>query len=310
MRVLGRILLVDDDPSFLQLYRSRLLGEGYLVEVATTFSEAIEWLERGGWDVVLVDQKLSGSDGPDCGLDLVVEVSRLVPQAKTILVTGHATEQAVARAFRDGAYDYLEKGPIFRVLLLAKLRNALEAVRSIHYGELSDGEVELVIRDTWAEVEAEVDPFRKGKLLEDLLVLIFKTIPGFRHASARRRNEEEEIDVVVRNESADPFWVNERTSYILVECKNWTRKAGATEIRSFLWKLSRKYNRSRLGLFIAPGGFTGPFKSDLRAERRDDFLVILIGREELRSFVFATDRNVFLKELHERAVLELQGEPR
>jgi DNA-binding response OmpR family regulator len=310
VRPTGRILIVDDDPSFLQLYRARLGGEGYLVDVATTFSAALTLLDQGGWDVVLVDQKLEGPEGPDRGIDLVAEVHRRAPSAKTILVTGHASERAVARAFQEGAYDYLEKGPIFRVLLLAKLRNALEAVRAHHFGELSEGEAESAIRDTWTLVETETDPNRKGKLLEDLMVLVLKTIPGFRHASARRRNEEEEIDVVIRNESVDPFWVNERTSYILAECKNWTRPAGATEIRSFLWKLSRKYNRSRLGLFIAPGGFSAPLKSDLHGERRDDFLVLLLGREDLRGLVLAPDRNAFLKALHERAVLEMHGELR
>jgi CheY-like chemotaxis protein len=307
---MGRVLIIDDDPSFLCLYRSRLGGEGYLVETATDIAEALARLDQGGWDVVLVDQKLDGREGPDKGLDLVGEIGKRAPNAKTILVTGYATESAVGRAFQEGAYDYLEKGPIFRVLLLAKLRNALEAVRAHHFGELTSEEAEVAIQGTWSAVETETDPNRKGKLLEDLMVLLFKTIPGFRHASARRRNEEEEIDVVIRNESVDPFWVNERTSYILAECKNWTRPAGATEIRSFLWKLSRKFNRSRLGLFIAPGGFSGPLKTDLHGERRDDFLVLLIGREDLRGFVFAPDRNAFLKKLHERAVLETHGEAR
>jgi hypothetical protein len=48
------------------------------------------------------------------------------------------------------------------------------------------------------------------------MVLLFKTIPGFHQVSVRRRNEVEEIDLLIRNESADPLWVNERTSYILV----------------------------------------------------------------------------------------------
>lgn len=310
MRPMGRILIIDDDPSFLQLYRARLGAEGYLVETADEIEKALARLDQGGWDVVLVDQKLDGKTGPDTGLDLVSEVSRRAPLAKTILVTGYATEAAVTRAFQDGAYDYLEKGPIFRVLLLAKLRNALEAVRAHHFGELSSDEAEAAIRDTWAATESETDPNRKGKLLEDLMVLVFKTIPGFRHASARRRNEEEEIDLVIRNESTDPFWVNERTSYILAECKNWTRPAGATEIRSFLWKLSRKFNRSRLGLFIAPGGFSAPLRSDLHGERRDDYLVLLINKADLRELVHAPDRNAYLKKLHERAVLELHGENR
>lgn len=307
MKSTGRILIIDDDPSFLKLYENRLGSEGYLVETAPDASEARVKLDQPGWDAVLVDQKLQGREGPDSGLDLLAEIARRAPGAKTILVTAYATPSAITRAFQEGVYDYLQKDELFGVLLLAKLRNAIQAVRAQRIGELTSEEAEEAIRETWTAVETETDPNRKGKLLEDLMVLLVKTVPGFHQADARRRNDVEEIDVIIRNESTDPFWVNERTSYVLVECKNWTKPVGVGDLRSFVWKLARRYGRCRLGFFVAMGGFTSSFKDDLRGERSDDILVVLLDRDALRDLVLAKDRNAFLKKLHEQAVVELNG---
>jgi ActR/RegA family two-component response regulator len=307
MRPTGKILIIDDDPSFLKVYENRLGAEGYLVETATTVSEALAKLDQPGWDVVLLDQKLQGPGDADSGLDLLSEIAMRAPRAKTILVTGYASDEAITRAFREGVYDYLEKNSVFRVLLLAKLRNAVEAVRAQRFGELNSEETEAAIRETWSAVEAEADANRKGKLLEDLMVLLFKTIPGFHQATPRRRNDVEEIDIVIRNESTDPLWVNDGTPYILVECKNWSKPVGAGEIRTFFGKLERRFGRCRLGFFVAPGGFTGPFQDDLRTERKGNILVIPVDREALRGIVLSTDRNATLKKLHERAVIEQNG---
>jgi CheY-like chemotaxis protein len=307
MKSTGKILIIDDDPSFLKLYDSQLGEEGYLVETAADSTAALAKLDQPGWDVVLIDQKLQGPTGPDAGLDLIVEVARRAPAAKAILVTAYATTSAITRAFREGVYDYLQKDEFFSVLLRAKLRNATETVRAQRLGSLTLDETEAAIQDAWSAVETERNAHRKGKLLEDLMVLLFKTIPGFHQVSVRRQNEIEEIDLVVRNESNDPLWVNERTSYILAECKNWSKPVGVNELRNFIWKLGRRFGRCRLGLFIAPGGFTGPFKETLRTESKDDLLVVLVEHDALRDLVLSTDRNASLKKLHERAVVELNG---
>jgi hypothetical protein len=139
------------------------------------------------------------------------------------------------------------------------------------------------------------------------MVLLFRTIPGFHQVSVRRRNELEEIDVLIRNESTDPLWVNERTSYILVECKHWSKPVDVGELRSFAWKIQHRFGRCRLGFFVAPGGFTSAFKEALRAEAKDDVLVVLVDRDALRELVLSADRNAALKRLHERAVVGQNG---
>lgn len=303
----GKILIVDDDAAFLRMYESRLGEEGYIVETARDVPAALVKLDEVGWDAILIDQKLQGEGGPDSGLDLIGEAVGRAPRAKTFLVTAYATQRAISRAFREGAYDYLQKDELFSALLLPKLRNAVEAVRALRMAELSAIEIEAGIRTLWANIESERDANRKGKLLEDLMVLIFKTVPGFHQTTPRRQNEIEEIDLLIQNASTDPLWVNERTSYILVECKHWSKPVGTPELTLFIHKLMSRFGRCRLGFFVAPGGFAGTMRDALLAQRAGDHLVVLVDRNALRELVHSTDRNAVLKKLHERALVEMNG---
>jgi CheY-like chemotaxis protein len=302
----GKILIIDDDAAFRRMYEERLGEEGYIVETAVDRQAAIAKLDHAGWDAILIDQKLQGEGGPDTGLDLIVEAARRAPRAKTFLVTAYATRGAIARAFREGAYDYLQKDELFSALLSPKLRNAIEAVRAMHLAEMTPAETDAQIRAVWGSIEVEKDPNRKGKLLEDLMVWLFKTVPGFHQTTPNRQNEIEEIDLLIQNASTDAFWSKE-SPYLLVECKNWSNPVGVTELRSFLHKLERRFGRARLGFFVAVGGFKGTFKEALLAERRGDLMVVLIDRDALAELVLAPDRNAVLKRFHEQALMALNG---
>jgi len=297
----GRILIIDDDHLFLETYEDLLSAWGYKVESATTRTKALERLDEPGWSVVLVDQKLDGPGGGDDGLDLIAEVGIRAPGAKAILVTAYASNEAVERAFKDGAYDYLEKRSVFAALLRVKVRNAMEAVRERWLGALDEGETEKAIRATWEAVRSENDRNRKGLLLEQLMTLLFKTIPGLERLDTRLKNEVEELDVLVRNDATDPFWQKE-SPYILVECKNWSGHVGTKDLRDLFGKFEARYKRCRLALFVAAGGFADTIRQDLRSRAREDLLVMLVGPGDLEDLVRSADRSAVLKEIHQRAV--------
>lgn len=306
MRPAGRILIVDDDRMFLDTYRDLLSRDGYTVETATTREAALERLDENDWDVVLLDQKLLGRSGPDQGLELVEEVRARAPAAKPIIVTAYATEQSIQRAFDLGVYDFLEKSGAFEHLLRAKVRNALETVREREMGYLGDEAAEQRIASTWSSLAQEQDPNRKGLLLEELLLLLFRSIDGFQNISTRRKSEYEEIDLMIRNESPDPFWSRE-SPYILVECKNWSRPVGRDQLDIFRAKLERRFGRAKLGFFVAAGGFTKGFLGSRMHAGQGDVLVVCVGPEGLAQLVASTDRNATLKELHDRAIVEVNG---
>ncbi len=298
MTVGPKILIVDDDPSFVQAYRAILQEEGYSAESATTRGEALARLDAGDWTVVLIDQRLRGADGPDSGLDLLDEVSRRSPGTKSIVITAYAESGAIERAFAMGAFDYLEKTEVLDALLRIKLRSAWDSVRARDASALARGQLDTQLLDTWHAAATEPDRNRKGALLEEAMDTLFRTMPGFVVADKRRRNEIEELDLIVRNESTDPFWSHEGP-YILVECKNWFSRVGRSEIDTFRAKMQRRRGRCRLGIFVALGGFTEPFLTVANAvasESQD--LILPVDRARIEAWIGASDRVEFLKKLH------------
>lgn len=306
MNPLGRILIVDDDPLFREAYEDVLGKEGYEVEAVTDGEAAVGALEAGrDFDVVLLDMRLRGAEGPNNGLDFLSEIQQRAPFAKIIVVTGFAERQPIKEAFAAGAYDFMAKqGPQFQALLQAKVRNALELTRERRLAALGDAEVEAEIKDVYARVRTEKDSHRKGALLEELMVLLFKSVRGFGGVSTRRRSDLEEIDLVIPNESPDPVWQKEG-SYLLGECKNWSSRVGRAEFDAFRSKLKRRFGRCRLGFFVATGGFTEPFLDVQESYRTDSdgIVVVPIGPEDLARLVEASDRNAELRKLHERSIL-------
>lgn len=300
----GHILIIDDDPAFVTTYRQIFEKQGLLVAAAHTAEDAIEKLEALGsqLDVILLDQKLQGRGGPDSGLDLISRAESLAPFAKTIVVTGYATDETIERAFQLGIYDYLEKKGAFTALLRAKVRNAIEVTSERRLAALSRERVVSELRSTWAAVRSETDRNRKGKLLEELVKLLFRATPGFERVETRLDNKVEEIDIIVENNADDAPWKNDGASYLLGECKNWSKPCGSSELRDFHGKLTTKYQRARTGFFIAPGGFTKEFHSERGRRTGEDILVIPVDGDDLERWIEADDCASELRDLHKRAV--------
>jgi CheY-like chemotaxis protein len=301
----GNVLVVDDEQAFFETYRDILAPEGYRVEWARDRESALARLQESPWDIVVLDQRLSGATGGDTGIDLVSTI--VFTGAKVIVATAYADPAMIERAFRDGAYDYLEKNTMLRTLLRLKVRNAEEALRERRLASLGTDAREEELRRLWADVQSEPDRNRKGKLLEDLMVLLFKTVPGFTHVDTRRKSQDEEIDLFIRNESTDAFWIREHSQYVIVECKNWSKPVGPNELVIFRNKVENRGGRCRLGFFISVGDFTAGFHSQAATYRKADILIVPVERADLEELVNASDRNEVLKKLHARAAMAGNG---
>jgi CheY-like chemotaxis protein len=306
MSTAGRILIVDDDRDFVEAYRDLLGREGYVVDSVGTEAEAYARFSEPDWGVIILDQKLRGPGGPDSGLDLAAAAVRRAPEAKVIIATAYAEPASIKRAFALGVYDYLEKNSLFEHFLRVKVRNAMEVWRERHLAALGVEQREVEIAQTWKSAQTESDPNRKGELLERLMLLIFRAIPGFEHARVNRQNALEEIDVVVQNSSSNPFWQKEG-AYLLVECKHWSKPVGVPELKLFRQKIEDRYGRSALGFFIAPGGYAETTKTEAWVRRSSGTLIVLLDRPELDQLVASRDRSGLLKMLHAKAVVAEGG---
>ena len=300
----GHILIIDDDPDFVAIYRDMFEKLGLQVTVAHTADDGTRALKDLGHeiDVVLLDQKLQGPGGPDSGLDLIARAENLAPFAKTIVVTGYATADAIERAFQLDVYDYLVKNGAFAALIRAKVRNAVEVTSERRLAALSRERVVSELRATWAAVLAETNRNRKGKLLEELVKLLFRATPGFERVETRLNNKVEEIDIVVENNADDAPWKNDGASYLLGECKNWSSTCGSPELHGFYAKLTTKYQRAKTGFLFAPGGFTAPFHEARTKLAAADILVIPVDAPDLERWIEADDPASVLREIHKRAV--------
>lgn len=100
------ILIVDDDPSFVDVLKTALISKHHHIESAKTFAKAREALHRvQPFDIVLLDLGLPDGNG----LDLIPMVRQRSAVTKLIIVTIAVDIQMAVRAIRSGADEYVTK---------------------------------------------------------------------------------------------------------------------------------------------------------------------------------------------------------
>ena len=266
-------------------------------------AEAVGLLDaEGPWDVVLVDERLSGPGGGTSATSLIGEISARAPSAHVIVVTGYARRELVAGALAAGAWDYLQKDDFLQLLLPVKVRQAVTMAVARRIARAPRHEVERSLRAVWAECQVATDRQRKGGLLEQTLKLVFHTMPGLEYVTTNWQSESEELDLVVRNESTDPV-LSKEGSIWLVECKNWSAKVDPKEIRVLRDKLRSRHGRAPFGILVAAGGYTSNVATVLQQQSNEPELIVAIDGAQLDAWIQSPDRVLWLKERLEAAIL-------
>ncbi len=101
----ARIVVVDDDRIIVESLREFLRLEGYEVEAAVCFAEAVRELERGLVDLVLADVNMPGANG----FELLHVIRKRFPETVAVMMTAYGTIESAVEAIKMGAYDYLTK---------------------------------------------------------------------------------------------------------------------------------------------------------------------------------------------------------
>ena len=104
-RILPRILVVDDEPTVVDVFHEFLTAQGYEVTDCASGEEAIRLLDELRPDIILTDINLPGLSG----LDVMRRARELDPEVAVIVVTGYASAATAIDALRQGAYDYVTK---------------------------------------------------------------------------------------------------------------------------------------------------------------------------------------------------------
>ncbi len=100
-----RILFADDEAHLRDLMRMELPRIGHEVTVCPDGVAAVKALEKGTYDVALLDIKMPGLTG----IEVLAKVRQASPETQVIIMTGHATVDTAVQALRLGAFDYLTK---------------------------------------------------------------------------------------------------------------------------------------------------------------------------------------------------------
>jgi diguanylate cyclase (GGDEF)-like protein len=100
-----RILVVEDDSFFREVFADLLREDGYAVDVADSGERALEIIRGNDYGLVITDLVM-----PDIsGLDLLSKVKQFDPSTDVIMVTAHANTETAVFALKNGARDYLVK---------------------------------------------------------------------------------------------------------------------------------------------------------------------------------------------------------
>ncbi|TLY31242.1 MAG: response regulator [Nitrospirae bacterium] len=100
-----RILVVDDDPDIRQVLLDRMSSFGYVVEAATDGRDALNAVQRGGFDGMLLDMLM-----PEIGgLEVLRRTRMSHPDLPVVVVTALSVQQQATQAVAEGARAYLLK---------------------------------------------------------------------------------------------------------------------------------------------------------------------------------------------------------
>ena len=121
---LGRILVVDDDNSLLELMRMRLESANYEVTATMKEEEAIEAAKGQVFDLSIVDLRLAQRDG----ISLMKELHLIIPDMPVIILTAHGSIESAVEAIKNGAFSYLTK-PFEPQEMLFQIERVLENSR-------------------------------------------------------------------------------------------------------------------------------------------------------------------------------------
>jgi two-component system response regulator PilR (NtrC family) len=120
----SRVLIVDDEADIRELLSLTLQRMGLDTDCAANEFEAVQLMQKHGYDLCLTDMRLPDGDG----LKLLEHVSKHYTATPVAVITAHGSAENAVAALKAGAFDYLAK-PVSLNQLRALVRSALNLPR-------------------------------------------------------------------------------------------------------------------------------------------------------------------------------------
>ncbi|HKL20564.1 MAG TPA: response regulator, partial [Tichowtungia sp.] len=116
-----RIIIVDDEPTILNLLNKILTGQGYDVTPTSNGENALDLLKAESFDLMISDINMT----PINGMELLRKTSKSYPDMGVIMLTAYGTVGTAVEAMKEGAFDYITK-PFKLDELVVTVQRALE----------------------------------------------------------------------------------------------------------------------------------------------------------------------------------------
>lgn len=100
-----KVLIVEDEPSLNKIMLKKLRADGFSADSCFTGSEALDYIDIGNYDIILLDIMIPSPDGLEV-LKILRESGNNVP---VILLTAMGSVDAKVKGLNYGADDYISK---------------------------------------------------------------------------------------------------------------------------------------------------------------------------------------------------------
>lgn len=120
----GAILVIDDDPSVLDVVATLLDENSYPVIACNKSEESISFLKKNSIALVVSDVRMPGLNG----LELLDEIHAICPELPVILMTALPDVDLTIKAIKKGAFDFIAK-PFRSFELIAAVEKAYKFSR-------------------------------------------------------------------------------------------------------------------------------------------------------------------------------------
>lgn len=117
----GKVLWIDDEIELLRSHVMFLEGKGFTVTPITNADDGIELLRKESFDLLLLDEMMTGKDG----LEALVEIKELNPSLPVVMITKNEEESLMEEAIGSKIDDYLTK-PVNPSQILSTCKRFLE----------------------------------------------------------------------------------------------------------------------------------------------------------------------------------------
>jgi CheY-like chemotaxis protein len=154
----ANVLVVDDEPTILKLFESILAETELNVTTASGGQEALDKIEAGDFNLVVIDKNMPVIDG----MEVIRQTKASRPEIEFIVITAYASYESAVESLRLGAFDYIEKPLSDLKLVREKIAKGIEKQQLAHENSV----LAEHLRETHKDLSTAIE--KMGKSIDDV----------------------------------------------------------------------------------------------------------------------------------------------